>query len=1373
MRQRGPAARAWTPAAGPGLFRARSRGPGNSHIVSGCVTHHRSPWIEMSRKPFRRPSAPLPSSLSLSARVLSVLLFVSPPAVRAQRVLQRWDFSVGKHEWTAAHSVSPLEVRDGLLVVRVSGFDPFIHSSSRNEFALQGNSRQFIRMKARCNSRGSAEFFWAGTTEGEDAGFVAGKEIHFTLHGDGEFHTYNIFPGWEGSITRIRFDPPGGAAARTVVEIASIEILEMPPSPRSRGPKWMFQGTLAGFLPTRDVEQFEIRDDRVVLTGFGAHPGIAIRELDLNADSLSWLCLEGSVDHDTWMTVQWAGPEDNFHPARRKDFVLRAGEPRHAVEMAGTRDWEGPIAKLQLSWSADREPVELTLRRMELATTPTGPANLEIRAVTLDRAFVTAGDEARLLVELRNSGGEPVTGTGPEAWSTTGEKLSVPPIGTLAPGQETTLTAAVPTERLGPVQITVSLPGQPLVHRAELIVTAPLPDQSPPEGVRITAAEAALSTSGWRLRAPASAPGRYGPLFLELNDGDRWRTVATLPAIGTVRLGPARDRCAWTGEAERKGDGLRFVAEVRDGDDKTWTATAVFRPGKAPGLIAVRHTLSTRSGGRVYRFDGPVLRMGDGTFGADKYEALFPGLEYLTADEVSSSNRDIVPPGDLRAVTHPNRICIPLMAVASPRKDLVALLWDNRQRWYRDLAQPSALLATPNLVEGGDPRIPPGSTTVRSSANSLLGLFVPSVPRFVPENGLFAETPVELRPGGSIRLESYLLVRSKGEVLDAIDEWFRLFRPKAPAPPSRSLADRYALSVRALEELLYTEGEGWAGVKNWAPRPDPGTALLYLYLSRALKRPELRSKAIDRMAGFTGFPLSLHLGRVPDSLLQVRGGGQRGLDRRGPEGWVFRPNEKTKSLGRAGDTNVGMAAGSIRRILNAAAVIGDPFLLAEGLKGLEWMRQWRVPRGAQVWEIPLHAPDILASAQACEAYLWAYRLTGDRAWLEDAVYWARTGLPFVYFWQTPEAGLEPMQGGTIPIFGATFYVGSWFGRLVQWCGLEYAKVLLDLARFDDSFDWRRVARDIEISGWRQQREKEDYQGLYPDSWSMITGAISWGLMLGPQRLIHVQLKLDGLAPDGDVRLFRQGTRFISLLGPGRFSQVRAGDASGGEVVGEIAAGSFTLAFRHRLQLHETARLAVVGVSPPSEIKIGNRVLPRVEDLSTAEAGWAWSDRVPCVVIKYPNRSTRPLAFEIRGLEAAPEPEVRTRWSFDEGSDGWAPEHDLAPLLAEDGILRCRPTGTDPFLTTPISRLPAARYDSLVLRCRSLDGGSLQVFWASNEGGFSPARSISAAVPAGGRWTDVILPVGEMTTWRGVIISLRIDPPAGGLEIDEVVLREKP
>ena len=115
--------------------------------------------------------------------VICSLLTVTPSV--AQQSLHKWEFSEDPGGWLAANSVAPLIVRDRRLIVKVVGFDPFIYSSRSDRLDIQGSSDQFIRMVARCNVEGSAEFFWASSTEGEESGFQAGKEMHFTLHGDG------------------------------------------------------------------------------------------------------------------------------------------------------------------------------------------------------------------------------------------------------------------------------------------------------------------------------------------------------------------------------------------------------------------------------------------------------------------------------------------------------------------------------------------------------------------------------------------------------------------------------------------------------------------------------------------------------------------------------------------------------------------------------------------------------------------------------------------------------------------------------------------------------------------------------------------------------------------------------------------------------------------------------------------------------------------------------------------------------------------------------------------------------------------------------------------------------------------------------------
>src|SRR5690606_14924416 len=131
----------------------------------------------------------------------------------------------------------------------------------------------------------------------------------------------------------------------------------------------------------------------------------------------------------------------------------------------------------------------------------------------------------------------------------------------------------------------------------------------------------------------------------------------------------------------------------------------------------------------------------------------------------------------------------------------------------------------------------------------------------------------------------------------------------------------------------------------------------------------------------------------------------------------------------------------------AAAFCGDRELIAQAidkLKGLEKFRN-TVPRGAQTWEVPLHTPDILASAHLVRAFSLGYELTGRPEFLEQAIEWAWTGVPFVYLVNPAGGSVGPYS--TIAVLGATNWKAPvWFGRPVQWCGLVYSDALYRLAR---------------------------------------------------------------------------------------------------------------------------------------------------------------------------------------------------------------------------------------------------------------------------------------------------------------------------------------
>ncbi len=192
-----------------------------------------------------------------------------------------------------------------------------------------------------------------------------------------------------------------------------------------------------------------------------------------------------------------------------------------------------------------------------------------------------------------------------------------------------------------------------------------------------------------------------------------------------------------------------------------------------------------------------------------------------------------------------------------------------------------------------------------------------------------------------------------------------------------------------------------------------------------------------------------------------------------------------RDLGPHGAVEVGTAAQQASQVLKYARIAGDQQAYELMVPTLERISAFGVPRAAQVWEVPVHTPDILAASNAMDAFLEAYQISGDPRWLEQALLWARRGLPFIYLWDDPTQPF--LVGASIPVFGATWYQGSWFGRPVQWNGLCYACSLLRLAQYDQSRDWRRLAEAIIHSGMHQQDQEGENVALWPDNLSAIDG----------------------------------------------------------------------------------------------------------------------------------------------------------------------------------------------------------------------------------------------------------------------------------------------
>jgi hypothetical protein len=653
---------------------------------------------------------------------------------------------------------------------------------------------------------------------------------------------------------------------------------------------------------------------------------------------------------------------------------------------------------------------------------------------------------------------------------------------------------------------------------------------------------------------------------------------------------------------------------------------------------------------------GPNLYVGDGTTGATKYWALFPGVDHLYAGEASSSTRDLSPAVADRRTPDPRDVTLPLLAVtigpdaptppANParfycpdaQKDwpappdaadaamtTVALAWDPLRKWDSFQALPSSRFSSPNLYEG--------------MQNHRLGLFVPSVPGNVTENADHADKPYALPAGRALSLEASLIVQP-GPVLGVVREWYRTrLQPPGlaagvpkPSPWPRSFEEELAICRQGLLKTVWDEAtQKWVHCIGYKPYQAPGLAALLWLDSHLSADPAGRAASADRVrlasanmlrdAGPGSFfaPTNTHIlrwefpflyGYLPEALpaLDAEVAGYAAGQRPGG-GWAFQPGSPEQSdLGEHGDSVLGTSAYNTFILARYARITGDKPALQAAEKALAFMEHFRVPRGAGTWECPMYEPDLLAAGNAVGAYVEGYRATGDRRWLQDAVYWAESGLPFIYQWSLP--GRPMMLGATTSNIGSTFYYHTWVGMPVQWVGLLYAFHVQHLARcLEGAYgirdvtsspsplrpavgltpgEWRRIAELITVSGMNQQFSSGDRIGTYPDSITALSKPNA--PFLNPEDVLVNVLALKGHDPDVHTARLVTGGREVIV--------------SSGAEVEDLREHDGLLTFRLRGFSGAVSHTLVVGVRPTSVHVDGEELPPSSAPVRT-EAGWSY------------------------------------------------------------------------------------------------------------------------------------------------------------------------
>ena len=645
---------------------------------------------------------------------------------------------------------------------------------------------------------------------------------------------------------------------------------------------------------------------------------------------------------------------------------------------------------------------------------------------------------------------------------------------------------------------------------------------------------------------------------LELFSGTKTPFAVELRAQGqSVAFGHSRPRLAYLqGDEVRWVDlaggsmkreqlgqqGLILTARSLDVDGGEWIYRQTFQVD-SPGSIATETTVSVDQDRAVVYLPMHMLIAGENSFGARKGQGLFAGLEYLD-DEPSRSEADIIGPEANRRVPATHKITFPLMAIQASDR-YVGLIWEEPRKF-------SALFDSPDRTFG--------------SGGHVLGVVFPGSDGANREEGsLLPYHGQALKAGQPLSSRAWIIGGAGSNIVPAVQQYVKLRGlPELPDTGLKfsdyvALATQGWLASKCRETSLYRHAV-WSGFN---PQPAADAAVLETWLA-AHSTDLAQSKALRAAAsgalsvvqpqnyyhsaiGHVRTPASpLVFGAVNDAAESARQVARAQLGRFAADNSIpYRAGTKGVDYGKthfAPDAN-GLTAQVLVTLLEAATFSGDRELIGQAIAKLRALDKFRgsVPRGAQTWEVPLHTPDILASAHLVRACTLGYELTGENEFLEQAIYWAWTGMPFVYLVNPTEQPVGPYS--TIAVLGATSWKAPvWFGRPVQWCGMVYADALYRLAPHDSTGPWKKLADGITSAGLQFTWRGDDGErvGLLPDIFEL-QSQIRAGPAINPGTVGSGAVRLYGQEPLCDFRALRRSGLLVHA--PGEIASETENDRS--------------------------------------------------------------------------------------------------------------------------------------------------------------------------------------------------------------------------------------
>lgn len=1333
------------------------------------------------------------SNTVVTARALVMLSWMACAALAPAEILWHFDTAGDAEGWDSEwiNNVDDFDVAQGTFRFRVAGGDPWIASPPIDQPAV-ANGYIVLRFRTSGLAGDSAQIFF---TTDVDPSWNEVKKVTVPLGEEDAFQTWaldmSLLPEWTGNVTGIRFDP-GFYSTSGDVEIDYIGLMG------ASGVFWEFESdgdfegwdtpwdnNIAGKTVSDGVLSFEIT---------GLDPWLSGPTLSAPASLYQYLLLRMRQPNASQIGQVYFKTDINPTMGENQVALFDLGTPdtwqEYVLPFTDQARWVGTVEQLRIDPANSATSGRVEIDSIALVP-PTGlppQAEIELFAVE-DELLMQATRQATLTARIRNTGpvtiGELTAALDLPGSLTLMSGTDPTSISMLQPGETLELHWTVrPESRLfDEGLLTIEVAGEELDRDVALFYAtetpAPDPSNAPAGGIEVIEQPGYvwLGNDWMRLLVQREGdPTRYGPIYLDTRQDDQWRRVAVTPVFSTLVyddtasatvLQPLEPATHTVLDLSTTHVLARFSGATSDTAGRRFDYAFDIQLVADDLLSTFSYQLSADQPYGLRRFDGPLLFCGNDP-NLERSEALQPGLDWLEADEVSSSDVFDRSADHERFAAHPYKYTQPWAALRFGEL-LVTLIWDNQQAWnvWGDQL-PVTFFSTPDRYYG-------------NLGSHVMGLFLPGFGPWYHEHQRDSLVPCPVVTTDTLTLtQAVWLKRDAGSALEAMDYYFATRGAPEPSPiPRGSLMEELKFTAQAFMDTMWIPED-----KEWffsigaliIGRGKLDTAIAFLTRSaHVLDDPALASSYTQRaelvMAEPDAINAGLHLPFLYGNASAVWGGAVNGsinsLARRDSRGLWFYDNDQDYSplvprdtfetIGPDNVPELGSGSASAFNIMNYAMINGDYAILEQFRPSLEAFKQFRVPRGAQVWEIPLGAPESLAASHMVTVYTHAYRMSGDPSYLEEARYWARACLQFIYTWELPQ--YDFMRYSSIPVYGATYFTGSWLGRPVQWLGIDSARAWLDLDRVDGvDYDWRKLALGVTISGMRQQRTEPQYLATYPDSWDL--RANTWStFLLNPSQI--------GLNALDEMGYPWPWTEIVEIDG------IKVHITSYGEVLDAditTTAGGYRLTFDLRYTPRKRIFTMVAGVSDPTAVTRNGEALAResVMNLSAPES-FRWLEPAQLEIVNdFATTDTNTYVVDFispiveRGMIAELDRQVFTLFAEDNNYERWQLQHDFADYSVSGGELNFETSAPDPYLTKRVALMPD-QFDRFVFRM-AIDGGSGGQFFYGNsvEPWLSEARSVVFPVNTDGApHTYELLLSGEDGWTSHAITETRIDPTNAG------------